>query len=99
MLIKGPIAVAFAVLSVLAWLAISRRWRLLAAYPWISGTAVFLAATAPWYLLAEKLRPDSNDLLFFERDDWQGLDADLRDQAQVVAQTSHWVAFVSRSHP
>ena len=57
MLIKGPIAVAFAVLSVLAWLAISRRWRLLAAYPWISGTAVFLAATAPWYLLAERATP------------------------------------------
>lgn len=57
MLIKGPIAVAFAVLSVVAWLAISRRWRLLATYPWISGTAVFLAGTAPWYLLAERATP------------------------------------------
>jgi 4-amino-4-deoxy-L-arabinose transferase-like glycosyltransferase len=57
MLIKGPIAVAFAVLSVLAWVALSRRWRLLATYPWVSGTAVFLAGTLPWYLLAERATP------------------------------------------
>ena len=57
MLIKGPIAVAFAVLSVLAWVAIGRRWSLLATYPWVSGLAVFLAGTAPWYLLAERATP------------------------------------------
>ena len=57
MLIKGPIAVAFAVLSVLAWVALGRRWRLLATYPWVSGTAVFLAGTLPWYLLAERATP------------------------------------------
>ena len=57
MLIKGPIAVAFAVLSVLAWVAISRRWNLLAIYPWVSGMAVFLAGTLPWYLLAERATP------------------------------------------
>jgi hypothetical protein len=50
-------------------------------------------------LLVEKLRAESNELLLVERDDWQRLDADLRDQAQVVAQTPHWVAFVPRSHP
>jgi 4-amino-4-deoxy-L-arabinose transferase-like glycosyltransferase len=57
MLIKGPIAVAFAVLSVLAWVAICRRWSLLAIYPWFSGMAVFLAGTLPWYLLAERATP------------------------------------------
>jgi hypothetical protein len=50
-------------------------------------------------LLAEKLRPGSNDLLFVEQDDWQGLDPDLRAQAQIVAQTPYWVAFVPRSQP
>ena len=57
MLIKGPIAVAFAVLSVLAWVAIGRRWNLLVTYPWFSGMAVFLAGTLPWYLLAERATP------------------------------------------
>jgi len=57
MLVKGPIAVAFAVLSVLAWVAIGRRWNLLVTYPWVSGMAVFLAGTLPWYLLAERATP------------------------------------------
>jgi 4-amino-4-deoxy-L-arabinose transferase-like glycosyltransferase len=57
MLIKGPIAVAFAVLSVLMWVAIGRRWNLLVTYPWVSGMAVFLAGTLPWYLLAERATP------------------------------------------
>jgi 4-amino-4-deoxy-L-arabinose transferase-like glycosyltransferase len=57
MLIKGPIAVAFAVLSVLAWVAIGRRWNLLATYPWVSGMAVFFLGTLPWYLLAERATP------------------------------------------
>jgi 4-amino-4-deoxy-L-arabinose transferase-like glycosyltransferase len=57
MLIKGPIAVVFAVLSVVVWAVIFRRWNLLAAYPWFSGLAVFFAASAPWYLLAERATP------------------------------------------
>ena len=57
MLAKGPIAIALAALSVLPWIALNRRWDLLAGFPWVSGTAVFLAGTVPWYLLAERATP------------------------------------------
>jgi 4-amino-4-deoxy-L-arabinose transferase-like glycosyltransferase len=57
MLAKGPIAVALAVLSVIVWLSISRRWALLAKYPWASGLAVFFGVAAPWFLLAERATP------------------------------------------
>jgi 4-amino-4-deoxy-L-arabinose transferase-like glycosyltransferase len=57
MLAKGPIAVALAVLSVVVWLAISRRWSVLATYPWVSGLAVFLGIAAPWFGLAERATP------------------------------------------
>ena len=57
MLAKGPIAVALAVLSVVVWVAISRRWVVLATYPWVCGLAVFLGVAAPWFLLAERATP------------------------------------------
>jgi hypothetical protein len=50
-------------------------------------------------LLADRLRPGSNDLLLVERRAWQRLDANLRDRAEIVAQTPNWVAFVARSNP
>jgi hypothetical protein len=34
-----------------------------------------------------------------ERRAWQRLDANLRDRAEIVAQTPNWVAFVPRTHP
>ncbi len=57
MLTKGPVAVVFAALSVLVWIAVTRRWSLLAAYPWVSGMAVFFAISVPWYVLAERATP------------------------------------------
>lgn len=57
MLSKGPIAVVLAGLSVAVWLSISRRWGLLASYPWGLGLVVFLGIAAPWFWLAERATP------------------------------------------
>jgi 4-amino-4-deoxy-L-arabinose transferase-like glycosyltransferase len=57
MLSKGPIAVALAVLSVLVWLGVTRRWRLLATYPWVTGVALFLVVAGPWFVMAERATP------------------------------------------
>ncbi|HPS77982.1 MAG TPA: phospholipid carrier-dependent glycosyltransferase [Thermoanaerobaculaceae bacterium] len=57
MLAKGPIAVALAVLSVVVWVAIMRRWALLARYPWAWGLLVFFGLAAPWFWLAERATP------------------------------------------
>ncbi len=57
MLAKGPVAVVIAGIPMFLWLLIGWRWRLLARLPWISGIAIFLAITLPWYIAAELKTP------------------------------------------
>jgi 4-amino-4-deoxy-L-arabinose transferase-like glycosyltransferase len=56
-LVKGPIAVVLPAVSVLAWLALTRRWRLLARVRWLPVCVVFVTAAMPWYVLAERATP------------------------------------------
>jgi len=56
-LVKGPIAVVIPGASIFLWLALARRWRLLARVPWLTVAGVFVVATVPWYLLAERATP------------------------------------------
>ncbi len=56
-LVKGPIAVVLPGAAIFLWLALTRRWRLLARVPWLTVAAVFVVATVPWYLLAERATP------------------------------------------
>ena len=58
MLIKGPVAVVFAVIALLAW----SIWqgcliRALKSLPWFTGMSLFLAVTLPWYIWAEIRSP------------------------------------------
>lgn len=54
-LTKGPLSVVIPGLGIAAWLAITRRWRvLLDLKPWWGVPAV-LALVAPWYIAAYKL--------------------------------------------
>lgn len=57
MLTKGPIAIIFPGISILLWCAISSEWKLLAETPWLKGSLLFLAITAPVFLLIEKSNP------------------------------------------
>jgi 4-amino-4-deoxy-L-arabinose transferase-like glycosyltransferase len=56
-LVKGPIAVVIPGASIFLWLALTRRWRLLARVPWLTVIGVFVVVTVPWYLLAERATP------------------------------------------
>lgn len=61
-LVKGPLAVALAVLTIAPW-AILRRWAT-GAWPaqihslqWIQGISAFVLIVAPWYLIQEYRNP------------------------------------------
>lgn len=56
-LTKGPVALALAALPLLAWFALTGRWRDAGHLPWIAGIAIFAAVAAPWFLLAERATP------------------------------------------
>ncbi len=56
-LAKGPVALVLVGASLGLWLLVVGRWRLVIELPWISGTLLFLAVAAPWYLLAERATP------------------------------------------
>lgn len=57
LLAKGPTAVVLTGIPIFLWLAIGWRWRLLARLPWLTGLAITVALTAPWYLAAEIKTP------------------------------------------
>ncbi len=56
-LAKGPVAVVLVGLSLGAWIALTKNWRLLRALPWLSGTVLASVVASPWYVLAERATP------------------------------------------
>jgi 4-amino-4-deoxy-L-arabinose transferase-like glycosyltransferase len=56
-LAKGPIAVVLVGLSVVAWIAMTREWRVLRKLPWLTGVALASVVAVPWYALAERATP------------------------------------------
>jgi 4-amino-4-deoxy-L-arabinose transferase-like glycosyltransferase len=56
-LAKGLIGVVLPGLVVGTYLLLTRRWRDLAAVPWVSGLGVFLAVALPWHLAAALRNP------------------------------------------
>lgn len=57
LLAKGPTAVVLTGIPVFLWLLIGNRWRLLRRVPWLSGVALCIVLTAPWYIAAEIKTP------------------------------------------
>lgn len=57
MLAKGPTAVVLTGIPIVLWLIWQWNWRLLLRLPWVSGTALMLALTVPWYIAAELKTP------------------------------------------
>lgn len=61
MLIKGPVAIVLAALSIVLWLFWAKQWKILFNRSLINltvvGLLVFFAIWTPWYLLAEKNNP------------------------------------------
>ncbi|WP_193215053.1 ArnT family glycosyltransferase [Luteolibacter marinus] len=58
LLAKGPLALALALPPLAAWLAVTGHWRRAwRSVPWLSGSLLMLAATVPWYVVAERKTP------------------------------------------
>ena len=57
MMIKGPVAVALVVLSIVLWLLLTKQRSLLQKIPWTPGTLLFLLLSVPWFVLAEMKTP------------------------------------------
>ncbi len=57
LLAKGPIAAVLTVMPIGLWILIGHRWRLLKRLPWITGLALTLVLTLPWYAAAELKTP------------------------------------------
>jgi len=57
MLAKGPVAVVLVVVPIVAWCLVHRRWTDLRRLPWLRGTALAVALSAPWYVAAEIKTP------------------------------------------
>ncbi len=56
-LAKGPVAVVLVGLSLGAWIAATKNWRLLRSLPWLSGTVLAGTVAIPWYVLAQRATP------------------------------------------
>jgi 4-amino-4-deoxy-L-arabinose transferase-like glycosyltransferase len=54
---KGPTAVVLTGIPIFLWLLAGNRWRLLGRLPWVSGAALTVALTLPWYIAAEIRTP------------------------------------------
>ncbi|MGI9437894.1 MAG: ArnT family glycosyltransferase [Geminicoccaceae bacterium] len=54
---KGPVAILLTGIPIGLWILIGNRWRLLLRVPWVSGLALTLALTVPWYIAAELKTP------------------------------------------
>jgi len=58
LLAKGPLAILLAGVPIGIWVILSNRWRdTWKRVPWVTGTALMLALTAPWYIMAELKTP------------------------------------------
>lgn len=56
-LTKGPIALAFPLISITAFLIWSRKFSALRQLPWISAVVIFAMVTVPWFFVAEFRTP------------------------------------------
>ena len=58
MLAKGPVALVLFGLPVLADAAVNGNWRFAFSPKWLWGVPVFLAVSAPWFVLMQREHPD-----------------------------------------
>ncbi|WP_241479036.1 ArnT family glycosyltransferase [Leisingera sp. ANG-M1] len=79
LLAKGPVAVVLCGIPAVLWGLVSGRWREAGKLPWVSGLALLLLLSLPWYVAAELKTPGFLNYFLvgehFERftvPDWQG---------------------------
>lgn len=68
---KGLIGIVFPAAAIFLHCLVNRDWRLLARLEWLRGTTLFLAITAPWFVLVSFANPEFPHFFFvhehFER--------------------------------
>ena len=57
-LAKGPVAIFFAGVILLTFIALKRDWQAIRASLWIPGIVLFLAVALPWYIAVQLRNPD-----------------------------------------
>jgi 4-amino-4-deoxy-L-arabinose transferase-like glycosyltransferase len=57
-LAKGPVAVLFAAVIIVSFVALRRDWRLLLRTLWPAGVLLFLVVALPWYIAVQRANPD-----------------------------------------
>lgn len=104
MLTKGPVGIVMPCLAIPLYLTIAREWKsFFKNFPIICGSIFFLAATLPWFLLAEKSYPGFLEYFFigenlgrFMKSGWEG---DRYGNAHHVAFGTIWYYFVVTAIP
>ena len=61
---KGLIGVVLPALTLFAFAAIQRDWRLLRTVLWLPGIVAFIAIVAPWFVLVQQRNPEFFDFFF-----------------------------------
>ncbi|MDF1554283.1 MAG: glycosyltransferase family 39 protein [Deferrisomatales bacterium] len=104
LLSKGPVAVVLTGVPIFFWSAWQRKWRQVwQRLPWMSGTALTLVLTLPWYLLAESRTPGFLDY-FIVGEHWKrfvepGWEGDLYGGAHSMPRGTVWVLWLLTAFP
>ncbi len=104
MLIKGPVAVVFIIISLVCWSIWQKCfYHAIKALPWISGMLLFLILTLPWYIWAEIRTPGFLEYFIFGEhiqrflvSGWQG---DLYGTAHVKPRGMIWLYWLVCASP
>ena len=63
-LVKGPVALALPLLTLLVYLAAVRRLRVLLEVPWPACIAIVVLIAGPWFMLCERANPGATRFFF-----------------------------------
>ena len=104
MLTKGPVGILMPCLAIPIYLTMTHEWKkFFKNFPFICGTIFFLAASAPWFLLAEKSYPGFLEYFFlgenfgrFLKSGWEG---DRYGNAHYVPFAMIWGYFLISAAP
>lgn len=103
LLAKGPVATVLTLMPIGLWILIGRRWSLLSALPWLSGTVLLLVLTLPWYIAAELKTPGFLKYFIigehFERFTVSGWQGDLYGAGHARAKGLIWLYWLGAFSP
>ncbi|VAW63705.1 Polymyxin resistance protein ArnT, undecaprenyl phosphate-alpha-L-Ara4N transferase; Melittin resistance protein PqaB [hydrothermal vent metagenome] len=101
---KGPVAVVLTGLPVFLWLLLTGNWRFLwQRIPLLSGSALMIALSVPWYLMAEQATPGFLEY-FFIGEHWKrftepGWSGDLYGSAHTRKAGTIWLNWLVVAFP